>query len=378
MKFKKKSRIIIIGSIPPPLHGSNIYLKNFLNSKIQNEFEIFHLDTSDHRGLDNIGKLDLRNLFLAAKNILQLTRYLIFSRSALVYVPIAQNTMAFLRDGLFIIISNMLSNAKIVIHLHGGDHFKIFLQNANFMMRWFIKYTLHKVDTAIVLGERLRSVFQGFVKQVQVAPNGTLFNPDVNGKYEKFSNKTIQIGYLGNLFKSKGMLDVLSASSYVIKKYPSTQFRFAGSWWNQEPDTEKEAYHFIEQNLLRDQIKFVGTVTGEIKERFLVETDIFVFPSWYPFEGLPIVILEAMAAGCPIIATRDVGVIPEVVLDGVTGILVDKQNPQQIAESIIRLIENPELRISMGKAGRQRFKKHYTMDQNIEKMITIFKNTLNK
>ena len=65
MPIKKK--VLLIGSIPPPVHGSNVYFNSLLNSKIRDEFEIAHLDISDHRDLSNLSKLDFTNVTLAFK-----------------------------------------------------------------------------------------------------------------------------------------------------------------------------------------------------------------------------------------------------------------------------------------------------------------------
>ena len=69
------------------------------------------------------------------------------------------------------------------------------------------------------------------------------------------------------------------------------------------------------------------------------------------------------------VSTKCIGAIPEVVIDGVSGILVEKQNPKQIADAMIKLIENPGLRKKMGTASRKRFKRYYTMDQDINMII---------
>ena len=98
-----KYKIIIIGSTPPPHHGSNIYSQNLLNSKIKEEFEVFHLDTSDHRNLDNLSKLDFINVYLAVKNIAELVWILIKIRPELVYIPPAASFLPYFRDGLFIL-----------------------------------------------------------------------------------------------------------------------------------------------------------------------------------------------------------------------------------------------------------------------------------
>ena len=152
--------------------------------------------------------------------------------------------------------------------------------------------------------------------------------------------------------------------------------KFAGSWWPLESETKKHAFGFIQENHLEDKIEFVGRILGGEKEKFLVDTDIFVFPSWC--EGHPIVVIEAMAAGCPVISTKNVGAIPETVINGETGILVEKKNPEAVAEAIINLIEHPELRIRMGMAGRKRYEQYYTQEKNIENMIKVFEHTLKR
>ena len=108
-----------------------------------------------------------------------------------------------------------------------------------------------------------------------------------------------------------------------------------------------------------------------------METDIFLFPTWYPYEGCPMVILDAMSFGIPVISTKDVGAIPEMVIDGESGILTDKKNPGQIADAIIKLIENKEMRSRMGENGRARFRKHFTEEINTENMISTFKKVIN-
>ena len=370
-----KYKIIIIGSTPPPHHGSNIYSQNLLNSKIKEEFEVFHLDTSDHRNLDNLSKLDFINVYLAVKNIAELVWILIKIRPELVYIPPAASFLPYFRDGLFILSASFFSHAKIVIHMHRGNFFRgEFYEKSNSLVRFFIRWTLNKVDIAIVLGKSLESIFYGLVKYIVVVPNGTDFDPFNNRKYvTKPEKKEIIASYLGNLFERKGVLDLLQAAKTVLDKHKNVKFRFAGPWTQQESWTKSRVFSFIYENNLLSKVEFIGTVLNKDKEKFLLDTDIFVFPSW--FEGLPQVILEAMAAGCPVISTKDVGAIPEVVVDGVSGILVEKQNPKQIADAIIKLIKDPGLRKKMGEASRKRFKRYYTMDQNINMMIKVFKNT---
>ena len=374
-----KKKVILIGSVPPPYHGSGIYFNNLLNSKFKQEFEISHLDISDHRDLDNLSKADLTNIYLALKNIYQLFKMLRNVDPDIVYVPIASNFLPYLRDGLFILSSSYFSKAEIVIHLHEGNYFrKGFYEKSNPLLKYFIRNSLSKVNTAIVLGDRLKNIFDGLVKNVAAVPNGINREPSyVPSERRSEANGKIIIGFLGNLFESKGVLDLLNAADIVIKRYRNAEFRFAGAWSAKEGNTKRKAEQIIRDKQLENNIIFHGVLTGTDKENFLDQLDIFVFPTWYKYEGFGIVIIEAMSAGLPVISIRDTGTIPDIVIDGVTGILIEKKNPGQIADAIIRLIEDPVQRADMGKKGRQRYEKYFTLDININKMISVFNKVLN-
>ena len=90
-------------------------------------------------------------------------------------------------------------------------------------------------------------------------------------------------------------------------------------------------------------IKFIGTVSGQSKVDVLLQADVFVLPTYYPAEGQPWAILEAMAAGLPIIST-DQGAITESVVDGVNGFIVEKRNSDQVAAKIVQLCQDSRLR----------------------------------
>jgi glycosyltransferase involved in cell wall biosynthesis len=101
--------------------------------------------------------------------------------------------------------------------------------------------------------------------------------------------------------------------------------------------------------------------------------DIFVLPSLH--EGMPNVILEAMAAGLPVVATN-VGGTPEVVVDGETGFLVPPRDPKALADAIVRLINDPELRKRFGQAGRERIEKHFTIQETVRKTEALYSRLL--
>lgn len=370
-----KNKVILIGSLPPPYHGSNVYFDNFLKSKIKTEFDVTHLDISDHRNIDNLSRLDVTNVHLSLKNIIQLISLVRKKRPQLVYIPISSNLLAYIRDGLFILVTSYFSRAEIVIHLHEGNYFRErFFNKSGALTKFFITKSLAKVNTAIVYSESLRYVFEDLVSDVVILPNG-VSTPSLTDFHKMNNDKTI-VSFYGNLFESKGVLDVLRAASIVIKKFENVKFRFVGAWKKNEK-TKDKAKRIIKENNLDSYVEFFGVLTGSKKESFLIQTDIIVFPTWYEYEGCPLVILEAMSYARPVISTKNVGTISDIVIDGQTGLLIEQQSPVQIAKSINDLIENPEKRREMGNAGRMRFEKFYTLDNNINGMVKIFKNVLN-
>lgn len=368
-----KKKIILIGAVPPPYHGTNISNERILNSKVKNIYNLYHLDISDHRNLNNLGRIDFVNVFLSIKSFFKLFFLVLRIKPDLAYLVIAQN-LAYLRDGIFILIICIFSRARIVIHLR-SSYFKKYYDKSNWLIKKFIDLTLEKVDIAIVLGDSLRPVLSKWIKRIEVVPNGTDFNPDI-GKKNIDNKNGLVISYLGNLYEFKGIFDLLVAGKMVIERGKNIKLIFGGPWTEKEPEVKERMSRYIEINKLENKVIFTGLIPIEEKENFFMNTDIFVLPSWS--EGHPNVILEAMAAACPVISTKDVGAISETVLDGETGILVSKKNPDAIANAIVYLIENPGIRLKMGMAGRRRFEKYYTFEENVNNIISVFNETMNE
>ena len=369
----------MIGSVPPPYHGSSVYFRNLLNSRLKSEFDIHHLDISDHRDLNNLSKLDFTNVKIALMSILNLSKMIKSIKPDLIYIPVSSNYLPYLRDGLFMLTSSLYSNASIVIHLHEGNYFREnFYKNSFFIFKYFINFSLGKVDTAIVYSESLKSNFEGLVKNVTAFPNGLDVKPESVNLFDNVSDSEKPfITFLGNLFESKGVLDVLTSSVSILKKYGNAVFNFAGEWIESEKETKLKADKIITENNLMKNIKFHGVLNGAEREKLILNSDFIVFPTRYPYEGCPLVIIEAMAYGKPVISSKDTGAIPDMVDDGITGILIEKNNVAEITDAMMTLIESQELREKMGKAGRVKYENSFTFEKNIDNIINTFYKVLN-
>ena len=136
----------------------------------------------------------------------------------------------------------------------------------------------------------------------------------------------------------------------------------------------------IKKYSLAAHVRFLGFIENEDMPAYYTLADIFVLPSIIDSggdtEGLGVVLLEAGACQTPVIGSR-VGGIPDIIKDGVNGLLVEPQNPVDLAEKILRLARGRELREQMGKNGRLIIKENFNWDKIAKRLIDVYDQTLN-
>lgn len=223
---------------------------------------------------------------------------------------------------------------------------------------------------------------QFLVREVSIKPETirVLYNGidshlyDLNGtgtdirKQLGINEKQCLIGTVGSLDTVKGHSYFLKAAAKIVETSMDTMFIVAGSG-NLLKSLKKETSLLgIEKNVI-----FLGF--REDIPSVLQCMDIFVFPSLS--EGLPLAVLEAMAAGKPVVAT-DVGGIPEVIGDGQTGFLVPPKNPDLLAEKITFLIRDRALRSRFGHSGRARVQKEFSLQNMVEEYQLLYDHFFNK
>ena len=101
----------------------------------------------------------------------------------------------------------------------------------------------------------------------------------------------------------------------------------------------------------------------------------FVFPTYYDKECFPIVLLEAMAHGLPCVSTNEGG-IPDIIDEGVTGMMVERKDAKQLADKLEILLKDPALRERMGRSGYEKFKENFTMDVFEERFVGTLKEVI--
>jgi glycosyltransferase involved in cell wall biosynthesis len=323
-------------------------------------WQVVHVDTSDHRTVDNIGRFDLGNIVLALRHAARYTRMLLLVRPDIVYLPLSQGVAGFVRDAVFLVAAR-LSTAEVVVHAHGSQY-QEFFRRVPAAVRGLVRFSMAPVRVIVVLAEAQRAQFEGWAPRrvtIEVIPNGVR-DEWPKGAPQRLPHQGGTVLYLGNLLPQKGFLDVLDAVPLVLRTVPDARFVFAGrSAW--EEATAALVKAGLGEPGTREAVTLAGVVEPPDRHGLLETADVFVFPPRWE-EGQPLVVLEAMSAGLPVVATASGG-LAEMVRDGVEAIIVPRQDPGAIAAAVARLLQDPELRARMGAAARDRFESDYTVDR---------------
>jgi len=256
--------------------------------------------------------------------------------------------------------------------LHGMD-FTYALRTPK--KRWITKKIFKKADKIICVNSYLADLVRDFLSEDQ-AEKIIIVNPGIENKNLGFKNEELRIESfnkynlenkiilfsLGRLVKRKGFDKVITAMPKVLKHVPNLVYAIAGDG----PD--KDYLKKLAED--KKNIIFLGKITDEEKWAWLNLGDIFIMPSRQikeDFEGFGIVYLEANLCSRPVIA-GDSGGVRAAVEDGVNGLLVNPINTEEIAETIIKLAKDKDLREKLGKQGRERAIKEFNWEKQVGKI----------
>lgn len=355
--MQSKSRVLFLLHIPPPVHGSSIVGLNIMESKLINtEFDCDFINLLASKNVADSGKINISKLFGFIKTIILVCAQLLRARPKLCYLALSTTGAAFYKD-LILIVLLKLFGVKLVYHLHNKG---ISTKQRNALSRLCYRYVF-KDAAVIILSANLYRDIEAFVSQsnVYVCPNG-IADGVLLAETSHLPNQSgaVKILFLSNLIKSKGIIVLLKALSALKQDGISFMCDLVGGEGDLlAPELEKMK---AELNL-NDVVVYHGKQFGASKNLTFRAADIFVLPTFYSNECFPLVLLEAMSFSLPVISTHEGG-IPDIVAEGVTGFLVNKNDPTDLASKLSVLIHEKKTREMMGNNGRIKFEKQYTLN----------------
>ena len=368
MKRKLRKKILSIVPLPPPIHGSAMMCQCIKNSHLINDtFECDYVNLSTSRRMNEIGKRSIKKILRFIGSYLAVLGKLLTHHYDACYLAITCHGIGFLKDAPFVLLCKLFGR-KIIIHQHNKGM-------SNDVNHWPYRWLLplvYKNTTVILLSWKLYPDIEQVVKreQVVICPNGI---SDISILPQKHPNILPHLLFLSNLMESKGVIDLLDACQ-ILK---GRRYRFICNFVGSETK-EIDTHRFQEEVHVRkldDVIFYLGSKYGQEKYDIFSESDMLISPTYN--DCFPLVLLEAMRQNLAIITT-DEGATTDIVYDGVTGWIAKKRCPENLADKIGSLLDNPKTMIKMGQEGRKRFLENFTLKNYEERMKELIDNTIVK
>jgi glycosyltransferase involved in cell wall biosynthesis len=167
------------------------------------------------------------------------------------------------------------------------------------------------------------------------------------------------------MIRTKGVFVLLEACYLLKQKKPNFICQFVGPWYE---NLENEFFQKVNDYKLSNHVQYLGPKYGSEKDQAFKNAHIFVFPTYS--ECFPLVTLEAMSYGLPVVSTTE-GAIPEIIRNGIDGFTVEKNNPTKLANCLEKLLENEEIYKNMSASARERYQQNYTEAHFAKHFINI-------
>lgn len=351
----KLPRVLFILKIPPPFTGATMMNKHISESTfIKNSFKSSYICVSYRDKIDRKIKFPLKKIVLFIDVYSKLLFNLIFKNLDLIYLQFSPLNSPFYRDALLALTAKLFK-IKILFHVRVYG-IKQNSEKSKFN-KWLYK-TIFRNNYIACHSKNMFFDFNGVYDGVPLIIQNGIEDRFKNLNLDAKANSTPEVLFISNFLKSKGIEDLLSACKILAEKNINFRLTMIGDYTHDY--SENELRNIISGKKLTKYVKLAGPKYGEDKDRYLMQCDLFVFPTLY--EAFGNVVIEAMQAAKPIIATNE-GSLPLMIDHERTGFIVEKNNPVALTDKIEYLIKNKELRIKMGEAGRKKYETNYTLEK---------------
>lgn len=357
----------MVGPVPFLYGGVSQVAGSFLEAEKQGT-DMDYIATSTKKSL-------VTKVSLYISSLVRIFFKLLFQKPDIVHIHFSKGASIYRKY----IIERMASLYKIpvVIHSHGfAPKIEVrrgifpepeFYRSASFFTRKIILRFLDRAAGIVVLSERIRFCFQNITQNRKIR---VLHNPVDCRKYVPGAKKGPgkRVLFMGDFSERKGIKTLIRAASDVIEVLSDVRFVLCGG-------ERKEIAETVTDWGIEEHVDIKGFVSGKEKSDIFKRADLFVLPSLS--EGLPVAVLEALSSGLPIIATP-VGGIPDIIKDYQNGLFVEPGDHKALAESIIFLLNNDDVRERIRENNRKKALDEFDTPIVVEELKRIYKGVMRK
>jgi glycosyltransferase involved in cell wall biosynthesis len=326
--------ILFIAPFPPPITGQSLAAKVIYDEIcVEHKVEIIDLSKGSYKsGVNSIFRIgQVINLLKDVKRKKK--------RADVIYLTVSESITGNIKDILLYIIC-LSGLHKMIIHLHGGAGMRNIILGNLPILRIVNSFFLRRLGAIIVLGNTHRAIYSRIVSaaKIRTVPNfaeDALYVPEIEIRAKFNIEGPLKLLFLSNMIEGKGHHELVDAFKDLDARYKSKAvLELAGGF---ESISQRE--RFLRKIEGERQIQYVGVVEGERKRKILATSHILCLPTYYSYEGQPICILEAYAAGCVVITTNHSG-IRDIFRDCINGYEVGKRSVCSIRTGIVRCLED--------------------------------------
>ncbi len=357
-------RVVMSGPLPPAIGGMASVIGVLGQSDLASQTQLALFDTGKQTR-------DGRSLWEGVQARWRLMRewqlLLRRHRADIAHIHTCSGLTFFL-DGLLAWLARR-QGCRVILHIHGGL-FDQFLDGLNPLLRGTARHIARRADLLIALSEDWRQRLEQRLPASRIAalPNGVA---EPRGTATRDQRAVPTFVFLGLLTTLKGIPVLLDA---VSRSNGHWRVQLAGN--EGEPGFADRLRADIAARGLIERMQLLGPVVGPAKDQLLLEADGFVLPSLA--EGLPMSLLEAMAARLPVVVTT-VGAMPEVIEHGRDGLLVPPNDAAALAAALDHLAQlTPANAAAMGQAAYEKYRARYSVDAMVHQLLQLYAQSMSR
>lgn len=352
--MKHDARILMLGTSLDTMGGISAVLTVYRDDGLFVRWPIEHVVTHRDGGV-------VKKIQTAIGALFRVMRCLIQTKPDLMHLHVSSRA-SFWRKALFMTLA-ISFRVPYLLHLHGSE-FQIFYdRECGERRRAVVRYFFRRAARVVVLSRQWGVWVRGMCPDAKVE---TIYNPVILPSHRTpFADREpASLLFLGRLGERKGTYDLLHAIQRLQPRFPGLKLLLGG-----DGEIERVRAMATELGIARS-VELLGWVDAERKRELFSRSAVYVLPSYN--EGLPMSVLEAMAAGMPI-ASTPVGGIPEAVSDGVEGLIAPAGDVDALAKNLGRLLADGQLRERMGAAARSRVERDFSSTGILPRVESIYR-----
>lgn len=363
LRMTTRPRILFILHLPPPVHGAALVGSAIRESAPVNDaFDTRYINLSSSATLEQVGRFSFGKVRAVFRLLSEVRRTVREWKPDLVYMTPSSTMPGLLKDALTARLVRR-KGCKRALHFHNKG---VAARQDRFVDDRLYRM-LFRGASVILLSERLYPDIRKYVPEERVSycPNGVSVPAIV-----REPKAVPRILFLSNMIRSKGVSVLVDACRILGERGIPFRCSLVGALSADYPGESLPAE--IREKGLEGCVFYEGPRYGDEKWKAFSEADVFAFPTFYPDECFPLVVMEAMGAGLPVVTTAE-GALPEMVREGEDGFICPRQDPTALADALARLLSDPALRTRMGESGRTRYEMLFTLNRFERNIVDILK-----